>query len=100
MPVYEQLLRQDLNWALSEGSRHFEEQSAVQVALRKIARRLGDLDVPYAIAGGMALFRHGLRRFTEDVDILVTRDGLKAIHERLVGLGYVHSFIGSKDLRD
>jgi hypothetical protein len=26
----------------------------------------------YAVVGGMALFRHGLRRFTEDVDLLVT----------------------------
>jgi hypothetical protein len=100
MPTYEQLLDKDWGWALSEGSRHFEEKSAVQESLRKIARRLGDLGVPYAIAGGMALFRHGFRRFTEDVDILVTRDGLKIIHEKLEGLGYVPPFTGSKNLRD
>ena len=43
---------------------------------------------------------HGFRRFTEDVDILVTREALKAIHERLEGLGYVPPFAGSKNLRD
>ena len=48
----------------------------------------------------MALFRHGFRRFTEDVDILVTREGLKTIHEQLEGLGYVPPFTGSKNLRD
>jgi hypothetical protein len=48
----------------------------------------------------MALFRHGFRRFTEDVDILVTRDGLKPIHDRLTGLGYRPPFEKSKNLRD
>jgi len=97
---YEQLLDRDWGWALSEGSRFFEEKSAVQDALRKIARRLGDLGVPFAVAGGMALYKHGYRRFTEDVDLLVTREGLKVIHDRLSGLGYVPPFAGSKQLRD
>jgi hypothetical protein len=48
----------------------------------------------------MALFRHGFRRFTEDVDILVTAEGLKTIHEKLEGLGYTPPFVGSKNLRD
>jgi hypothetical protein len=100
VPLYEQVL--DRNWerALSEGSRFFEEKSAVQESLAGLARRLKGLAIPYAIAGGMALYRHGFRRFTEDVDVLVTRDGLKAIHEHLSGLGYVPPFTGSKQLRD
>jgi hypothetical protein len=48
----------------------------------------------------MALFAHGFERFTQDVDILVGRDGLKAIHAHLEGLGYVPPFTGSKNLRD
>ena len=48
----------------------------------------------------MALFFHGLRRFTEDVHVLVTRDGLCRLHEALDGLGYVPPFPGSKNLRD
>ena len=79
---------------------HFEEKSAVHEALRKITRRLAELGVPYAVVGGMALFRHGLRRFTEDVDILVTREGLAVIHEELDGRGYVPPFTDSKNLRD
>jgi hypothetical protein len=46
------------------------------------------------------LFQHGVRRFTEDVDILVTREGLRTIHEALEGRGYVPPFQGSKNLRD
>jgi hypothetical protein len=99
-PVYEAMLQQDRGWALSEGSRHFEGKSAVQDTLVKIARRLEGLGVPYAVAGGMALFRHGYQRFTNDVDILVTRDGLKTLHDRLEGLGYLPPFSGSKILRD
>ena len=100
MQAYEQLLDRDLEWALKEGSMHFEEKNAVHQTLRKIARRLDELGVPYAVAGAMSLFAHGLRRFTEDVDILVTRAGLKEIHRQLEGRGYVRLFTGSKNLRD
>ncbi len=37
---------------------------------------------------------------SSDVDLLVTREGLRTIHERLEGLGYVAPFEGSKQLRD
>jgi hypothetical protein len=97
---YRQRLDKNPEWALEQGGQHFQERSDVHAALRKIARRLEDLGVPYAIAGGMALFRHGFRRFTEDVDVLVTADGLRTIHEKLEGLGYVVPFVGSKNLRD
>jgi hypothetical protein len=100
VPGYEEQLNRDPRWALSEGSRHFEEDSAVFKALHNIASRLKALGIPYAVVGGMALFRHGLRRFTEDVDLLVTREDLKVIHEKLVGLGYVPPFEKSKHLRD
>ena len=48
----------------------------------------------------MALFEHGYRRFTEDIDILVTREALKEIHKALDGRGYVRPFERSKNLRD
>lgn len=48
----------------------------------------------------MALFHHGYRRFTEDVASLVTREGMKRVHEHLDGLGYVPPFRDSKNLRD
>ncbi|MBN9118346.1 MAG: hypothetical protein J0I06_04150 [Planctomycetes bacterium] len=97
---YEQRLRRDFSWALREGSMHFEEESAVQKTLRRVARRLDELGISYAVAGGLALFFHGYRRFTEDVDILVTKGDLKLIHEKLEGRGYLPPFEGSKHLRD
>lgn len=98
--TYEQRLNSDLNWALDEGSMHFDQNNAVHRALRRITARLDELGIPHAVVGGMAMFFHGFRRFTEDVDILVTREGLAAIHQKLEGLGYVPPFQGSKHLRD
>jgi hypothetical protein len=100
MIVYEQILDHDAHRALLEGSMHFEKGSAVHETLRKITRRLDELGIPYALAGSMAMFLHGYRRFTEDVDILVTRESLQKIHEELEGRGYLPPFTGSKNLRD
>ena len=100
MVSYEQQLNRDPGWAFKEGSMHFEKESAVHKTLEKITRRLDELGIAYAVAGGMALFFHGYRRFTDDVDILVTAQGLKEIHEKLEGLGYLPPFSGSKHLRD
>jgi hypothetical protein len=100
MITYEQLLDRSFDWALREGSMHFEKESAVHKTLRRITRKLDELGIPYAVVGGMALFFHGYRRFTDDIDILVTPDGLKELHRQLEGLGYVPPFAGSKHLRD
>lgn len=83
-----------------EGSQFFEKKSAVHQTLVRIVRRLNELGIPYAVVGGLSLFAHGFRRFTEDVDLLVTPEGLKRIHKELEGLGYNTPFARSKNLRD
>jgi hypothetical protein len=97
---YEVRLNQDREWAMDEGDRFFRGDDAVFKTLRTIGRRLDELGVAYAVAGGMALNAHGFRRLTVDVNILVTREGLRVVHEKLEGLGYVPPFAGSKNLRD
>lgn len=97
---YEKRLDADTEWALSEASRFFEGTGGVQESLRRIAGRLDELGIPYAIVGGMALFLHGYRRFTEDVDLLVAADDLPRIHAALRGRGYLPPFEKSKQLRD
>ena len=73
----------------------------VHATLRRVTQRLADERIPYAVIGGMALPAHGFSRFTEDVDILTTREGLETIHQRLVGRGYVPAFQAArKALRD
>lgn len=100
MLSYESKLSGDLDWALKEGSMHFDERSQVHQTLRRLAKKLDELQIPYAVAGGMALFSYGFRRFTEDVDLVVTAEGLRKIHQELEGLGYLAPFKGSKQLRD
>lgn len=86
---YERRLATDVRWALDQSSKYFMGQSDLQQALRKICRRLDALNISYAVIGGLALMRHGYVRLTDDVDILVTRQDLTTIHERLTGLGYL-----------
>lgn len=86
--------------ALREANSFFMSEGHVFSALRKITSRLDELGIAYAVADGMALFHHGYRRFTEDVDILVTREGMQAAHDHLEGLGYLPPFRGSKNLLD
>jgi hypothetical protein len=100
MLTYEEKLNRDLTWALEEGGMHFERRSEVHETLQRLTRSLNELGIDYAVAGAMAMFLHGFRRFTEDVDILVTREGLQEIHTALEGRGYLPVFEKSKNLRD
>ena len=75
-------------------------EDEVYTALHAITSKLDAMGVSYAVVGGMALNAHGYRRTTVDVDILVTRDSSKKIHEQLDGLGYIPPFPGSRNLRD
>ena len=79
---------------------YFDGSNAVHKTLHRIAQRLEELGVDYAVAGGMCLYRHGFRRFTHDIDLIVTREALAKIHHELEGRGYVKPFAASTNLRD
>jgi hypothetical protein len=98
--TYKGRLSADLRWALSEGERFFAGSSEVHESLRRITRQLDELGIPYAVAGGMALFAHGYRRFTEEIGLLVTREGLRRIHQELENRDYVRPFDRCKNLFD
>src|SRR5688500_10996750 len=100
MDAFEEVMRRGGNVAIEHAGRFFMRDDPVHQALRKIARRLDELQIPYAIGGGMALVAHGYDRTTVDVDILVSPAGLERVHESFVGLGYLPPFKGSKNLRD
>ncbi|MCC7419244.1 MAG: hypothetical protein IT428_03070 [Planctomycetaceae bacterium] len=98
--TYEQRLSRDEDWAMTDAGRFFDERGSVHQTLREISSRLEQLGIPYAVCGGMALFHYGFRRFTEDVVLLVTSEGLRKIHDELEGRGFLPPFAGSKNLRD
>jgi hypothetical protein len=56
--------------------------------------------VEFSIAGALAMAAHGYVRATEDVDVLLTPEGLAAFKRRWLGRGYVERFPGSKGVRD
>jgi hypothetical protein len=79
----------------------FMRTDKVWQTMDRVAARLREEGIPYAILGGMSLALHGYVRVTADVDVLITRDGLEMVHQRLVGLGYALSFPGArKRIRD
>jgi hypothetical protein len=76
-------------------------EGEIYETLGRLAARLQQESLDYALIGGMALVAHGYGRFTEDVDILMTPQTLEVFRERLVGLGYWPAFPGAvKTFRD
>ena len=80
---------------LRESEAFFMKEGKVHLTLKRLAQALEEEAIPYAIIGGMALNLLGYTRETTDVDILLTPEGLKRFHERLVGRGYVPAFAGA-----
>lgn len=72
----------------------------VQRAMAKVTRLLEEDGIPYALIGALALNDYGYERFTVDVDLLLTREGLEDFKKKHLGLGYVEKFPGSKGVRD
>ena len=89
-------------WAdLRRTSRFVMGEGEIYETLRRLAQRLEEEHLDYALVGGLALVAHGSRRYTEDVDILMRPETLAAFRERLVGRGYRPAFPGAtKIFRD
>ena len=86
---------------LREVDDFFMSTGPVHQTLRNLVRRLSAAKIDYALIGGMALALHGLVRPTEDVDLLMSPEGLEKFRAELVGRGYVPSFEGArKHFRD
>ncbi|MDQ3755640.1 MAG: hypothetical protein M3371_13025 [Acidobacteriota bacterium] len=64
--------------------------------LRRVASDLERLGINYNVIGAVALNQHGYRRFTEDIDLLLTKEGLEDFRNKLVGVGYRPSFEGAR----
>jgi hypothetical protein len=77
----------------------FDEIPAFATLL-KIAKRLRELDISYAVVGDLAMFYHGFERYTEVLELLVSRESLSEIHQRVSGLDFMSATGGSKDIID
>jgi hypothetical protein len=61
----------------------------IAAALEALRRRLSQEGIPFAVIGALALRHYGYIRHTEDIDILLTPEGLEMVHATLVGKGLV-----------
>jgi hypothetical protein len=98
---YESELHASFEATLREAGSYFVRQGRLHETLRRLASRLRGEAIAYALVGGMALGEHGYVRMTEDVDVLLTPEGLARFGERLVGCGYAATHPGAhRSFRD
>ena len=79
-----------------EGLRLFMGQGELNQTLARLIRNLEQHDIDYMVVGAIALIAHGYRRFTEDIDIVMTGQALDTFHNELIGLGYAPAFPGAR----
>jgi len=79
-----------------EGFAFFRGQGMLNKTLLQVVADLEKAGIDYAVIGAVALNLHGYKRFTEDIALLVTKDGLEIFRQQLVGLGYRPNFEGAK----
>ena len=79
-----------------EARRYFMGQGSLNKALARITIDLKEHGIDYMVIGAVALLAYGYPRLTEDIDLVLTPEGLEAFHRELIGLGYVPAFQGAK----
>lgn len=80
----------------AEGLRYFMGQGELNNALARVCADLEQHAIDYMVIGAVALMAHGYPRFTEDINLVLTPEGLEKFHRELIGLGYAPAFPGAK----
>ena len=80
----------------AEGLRYLMGRGELNSALAQLSEDLGRHGIDYVVIGAVALMAHGYPRFTEDIDLVMTGEGLETFHRELVGLGYRPAFEGAR----
>ena len=80
----------------AEGLRYFMGEGTLNKTLARLSSDLEEHGIDYMVIGAVALLAHGYPRFTEDIDLVMTREGLDRFHEELIGLGYAPAFPGAR----
>lgn len=75
-------------------------KSRVHAAAARIAATLTEANIPFAIAGALAVNEHGHVRMTDDVNILLTPDGLERFKALRLDRGWIEKSPGSRRLVD
>ena len=81
--------------AYDEGLRFFMGKGILNETLRRIVKDLENRGIDYSVIGAIALNNYGYKRFTEDIDLLLTREDLEKFQSELIGKGYRPAFEGA-----
>jgi hypothetical protein len=79
-----------------EALRYFMGEGNLNRALAHVAADLRERQIDYVVVGALALLAHGYPRLTEDIDLVLTAEGLDRFHKELIGLGYRPAFPGAR----
>lgn len=87
----------------TEGLRYFTGEGNLNQTLAQLTADLKRTGIDYMVIGAVALFAHGYRRFTENIDLVLTTEGLDKFQKELLGTGgwglagYTRSFTESNN---
>jgi hypothetical protein len=73
---------------LKEISMFFDGSAPVHQTMQRLTQQLQAMGIPYAVMGAMAVNAHGARRTTDDLDVLMTPEGLEKFRKLFVGSSY------------
>jgi hypothetical protein len=71
----------------AEAGRYFVGQGVLNYALKLLVGDLQNHRIDYAVIGAVALFAHGYERYTENINLLLTAEGLDKFRKELLGRG-------------
>lgn len=74
--------------------------SHLHQAARRIFKALEEMQIPFAIAGALAVSIHGHQRMTAGLDLLMSREDLQRFKDEWLGRGWVEKRAGFKGIRD
>jgi hypothetical protein len=95
MQDFQQILTSPiLTW--QEGLNFFQGKGLMNKTLLRLVADLNKHGIDYNLIGAVALNQHGYQRFTVDIDLLMSPEGLQKFHDELVGLDYRPAFEGAK----
>lgn len=79
------LSARSMSETLAEADLYFMGQGALNNTLTQLAEDLKSRGIDYVVIGARALFAHGLRRFTNNIDIVLTAEGLERFITPITG---------------
>ena len=97
---YESELEKSFDIVLGEADELYEGQGRLRKTYERLTKSLDKSGISYGLVGGYALILHGVRRFTEDVDLLISDKDLARLHKELLGRGYVRIVSEGRSIRD